>query len=140
MSSSSRSRRNSFWSSLGVMLAMPLLPACASTGAGDVGAGSPAEEPVALQVTNQSNNDVVIYHTEGGVPVRLGRVEAQQTTQLIIHHVPNADMLVQLILRTSSGESFMPESVQALAGQRVELTVRPLLSTSEVTVRTPSEE
>jgi hypothetical protein len=120
-----------------MMLALPLLPACATTRAGEQAAAD--EEPVALQVTNTSNSDVVIYHTEGGVPVRLGRVEAQQTTQLIIHHVPKADMLVQLLLRTSSGESFMPEQVHAAAGQRVELTVRPLLNTSEITVRTPSE-
>ena len=120
------------------MLAVPLLPACATTRAAEVAAAD--EEPVALQVTNTSDSDVVIYHTEGGVPVRLGRVEAQQTTQLIIHHVPKADMLVQLLLRTSTGESFMPETVHAASGQRVELTVRPLLNTSEITVRTPSDD
>ena len=139
MSSVPKSRRNSFWSSLGVMLALPLLPACATTRAGEL-EGGPAEQAVALHVTNQSNRDVVIYHTESGIPIRLGRVEAQQTTQLIIHHVPKADMLVQLLLRTSSGDSYMPQSVQASVGQQVELTVRPLLSTSEVTVRTPSED
>ena len=121
------------------MLAVPLLPACASTRAGDLEASPGAEEPVALQVTNQSDSDVVIYRTENGVPVRLGRVEALHTTQLIIHHVPNADTLVRLILRTPSGESFMPEGVLATRGQTVELTVRPELSTSEISVRTPSE-
>jgi hypothetical protein len=123
-----------------MMLTAPLLPACASTPGADVPSTLPGDEPVALQVTNQSNSDVVIYHTEGGVPVRLGRVQAQQTTQMIIHHVPKADMLVQLLLRTTSGESFMPQTVHATAGQRVELTVRPLLNTSEVTVRTPSQD
>ena len=119
------------------MLALPLLPACATTRAGELEV-DPTEQTVALHVTNESNRDVVIYHTESGVPIRLGRVEAQQTAQLIIHNVPKADMLVQLLLRTSSGDSYMPQSVTASEGQRVELTVRSLLSTSDVTVRTPS--
>jgi hypothetical protein len=122
-----------------VLLSLPLLPACANAGFAEADVEAPRPEPLSLEVTNQSSSDVIIYRTDGGVPIRLGRVEAMHTTQLIIHHVPKADMLVRLMLRSGSGESYTPESVWAAAGETVELIVRSLLRTSDMTVRTPGE-
>ena len=119
-----------------MLLSLPLLPACAASRLDE---GLPHIEPLSLEVTNQSTSDVVVYRTDGGIPVRLGRVEAMHTSQLIIHHVPKADMLVRLMLRSGSGESYTPESVWAAAGQTVELVVRSLLRTSDMIVREPGE-
>jgi len=120
---------------LAVLMLLPLLAGCASGGNRALADGSPSIEPLALEVTNQGPTDVVVYLAEGSVPVRLGRVEAMRSTKLIITRVPKVDTLVRLLLRTGEGESYAPESVWASTGQIVQLTVRPLLRSSDVIVR-----
>ena len=120
---------------LAVLVLLPLLAGCVSTLNRAMAEGQSSIEPLALEVTNQGSTDVVVYLTEGSIPVRLGRVEAMRSTKLIIQRVPKVDTLVRLLLRTGDGESYAPESVWASAGQVVQLTVRPLLRSSDVIVR-----
>jgi hypothetical protein len=82
--------------------------------------------PVAaiLLVENRSLHDVVVYLTDGHVPLRLGRVAALGRSRM---WVPDhaADTGARLLVRsTDSGELFAPHPA---AGDELALTVEPLL-------------
>jgi hypothetical protein len=93
----------------------------------------PENRPLALQVTNRGSSDVIVYLAEGAVPTRLGRVGAFERARLVVRRGQGP---VRLIVRAAgSSDGFIPEPVWAVPGQVVELTVQPVLKTSDLVVR-----
>jgi hypothetical protein len=94
---------------------------------------SSGARPLALDVTNRGSSDVIVYLADGAVPSRLGRVGAFERARLLIRRGQGP---VRLVLRASgSNDGFVPEPVWADPGQVVELTVQPVLKTSDLVVR-----
>jgi hypothetical protein len=86
--------------------------------------GSSRPAAASLIVENRSLHDVVVYLSDGQVPLRLGRVAALGRAKLVVpHHAAHTGTRV-LVRSTDSGELFTPEP--ALGGE-LTLTVEPLL-------------
>ena len=113
------------------LLLLLVLSACASAGA------SPAmTDALRLRVTNRGNADVIVYVAGGAAPLRLGRVPATQQAELVIRGRSRVGGPILLALRDAgSGEMFTPEPIWGRAGDVAELTIQPLLTTSELTLR-----
>jgi hypothetical protein len=86
-----------------------------------------------LEVTNRGWSDVVVYLADGAVPSRLGRVPALKHARLVLHRGQGP---VRVLVRAwGSKTSYVPEPVWASPGQVLELTVQPVLRTSELVAR-----
>ena len=114
-------------------LTLLLFAACAKSGALPTGGGL---NVVHLRVNNRGYAEVTVYQTAGGTPDRLGRVGGLQTAELLVHYQSPAGGPIRLLLRpVGSSASFTPEPIWARAGETVELTIQPLLTTSQMIVR-----
>jgi hypothetical protein len=103
-----------------------LSSACATASPGRY---SPARS-ITLDVTNRGQADVVVYMTDGDVLTRLGRVRALERTRLVI---PRTQGPIHLIVRAlGSSHEVFAEAVWAVRGQVVQLTVQPVLGSSDV--------
>lgn len=105
--------------------------ACASVPRGARGELKPAS--VSLEVTNKSWSDVVVYLVEGSVPTRLGSVPALRKAKLLVHR--GAGPLRVVLRPTGSLSGYAPEPIWVGSGEVARLTVQPLLTTSELSLR-----
>jgi hypothetical protein len=116
-------------------LALTLLmcAACAKTTTVPFGAEG---NVVHLRVNNRGYAEVTVYQAAGGTPDRLGRVGGLQMAELIVRYQSPAGGPIRLLLKAiGSGETYTPEPIWARAGETVELTIQPLLTTSQMIVR-----
>lgn len=110
------------------------LSACAPATASYEGSGTSTQ--VRLRVTNRGFTDIVVYAAAGAAPQRLGRVSAASHADLFVPGHSTVGDSIRLLLRVAgTGQTFAPEPIWGRAGDVVELTVQPLLTTSELTVR-----
>ena len=86
--------------------------------------GSPQPMAAILLVENRSLHDVVVYLSDGHVPLRLGRVAALGRSRMLVpDHAANGGAHL-LVRSTDSGELFAPHPA---TGDELALTVEPLL-------------
>jgi hypothetical protein len=120
------------------VFALTILSAClSSTVPASPGVASvAATQQLRVRVTNRGHADVIVYLAGGTAPLRLGRVPATRRADLVFPAHSAAGARIQLLLRDAgTGASYSPEPIWSGPRDVVELTVNPLLSTSELTVR-----
>jgi hypothetical protein len=119
-----------------LLLALPFSH-CASSGAVPrLYSGQAAAHQVQLRVTNQGARDVVVYLAGGTAQHRLGRVLSTQQVDLSIGGQSRVGAPIRLLLRdVGTGETFTMDPVWGRAGDVIDLTIHPLLATSEAMVR-----
>ena len=113
------------------LLALLLLPACASTRSGDPADPSaerrPEPEPTTLLVDNQSFLDANIYVLRGGQRVRLGLARGNGRTRLTIpaNLIFGATNLQFLADPVGSSRTPVSSEIRVDAGDEVRLTIPP---------------
>jgi len=111
-----------------------LLIAATACAAPRASLSSPDADKVVLHVVNRSTSDVVVYVADGSVPARLGVVAGLERARLAIP-ARSADLGVSLLVITmDTGLAYASDPVLPGAGGVIELTVRPFLDESDVSV------
>ncbi|HEX5724003.1 MAG TPA: hypothetical protein VFX98_00980 [Longimicrobiaceae bacterium] len=121
----------------GILVALALA-ACAPAERGT--ALTPLEAEEVIRVTNHNTADVVVYLSVSGMRRRLGLVPTAQTAEFRISStglVSARDLRLVVDPIGTFGAAYTTEAILWSRGQRIELTVQRVLSTSHFVTRFP---